>query len=753
MPTEHAELESALKLPTAAERDQTLKAIAVGAIGGRNWSLAAAALAKVEAPDAACQLQLNLTRNFAAMQQHRPAVYDALIAAKADPRFQIAASETGLPTILFTNHAGQTTSLSPGNNPLQGVGAMFSRLKNDLAQGVPLALCGVGDGYLINALAQKPPKLHLTMQHTVHIIEPMPQVLLLCMMMHDYTGDAGPIAQPRFRWHVGDTWQQQITDDVLGDLLTPFPMVNVSQGVDTHLIVAGLNQLRDRMLAEDLRRKHELDAYYNAITREQWVNLFGSFPDRPPRVLLITTRFSTVLQYSTRDAAQAFGQLGWETCIAIEPSDWQRHCGAGLRKVMYDFRPDLIFQIDHLRSEHNDLYPPQLPFVCWIQDHLPNLCNHEAGRSVGMRDFILSNLASLFVQQHGYPRRQMIDLPQLSRVPMRPTEWTSDGEDLIYVSNWSKPAADVATELVQRFSSPAPLRALMELVKDVLIDIYASGGAVPTYHDIRNIVTECENISGVTIYEPPLKNTVINAVFDSLNGTLYRHQALQWAVEVARERNLKLGLYGRGWNDNPQFAEFARGPVTPGEDLERLNRAAKINLQLEPYACFSHARLTSGLFAGGFFLIRDHPLNHLPQELLNFVDRVFDPSVCTVDEARRVVKDHHREKLEEMLARCACLGEQIDPISLVRDWQRNGTLIPHGCSLPRMGEVLFRDKAGFAAAVERYIDNAPLRYDISTEQRQHTQSRLSYRAGMEKVTRAIAKLIATEPQQQGKQAA
>src|SRR5262249_55587836 len=144
--------------------------------------------------------------------------------------------------------------------------------------------------------------------------------------------------------------------------------------------------------------------------------------------------------------------------------------------------------------------------------------------------------------------------------------------------------------------------------------------------------------------------------------------------------------------------------------------------------------------------------NHLTQDLLNFVDRVFDADVCTVEQARRVVKDHHREKLEETLAKCAALGEQVDPIGMLRDSQRGGTLIPQGFTLPPLDDVLFRDEATFAAAVTRFVNNPQLRYEISTEQRQNTQSRLSYRADLERVTRAIAKLIATE-QTPAKQAA
>jgi len=726
------------------ERDCLLRKVADGALQSKRWSVAEGALQRLVEKDAASQLQHNLARNFVALQEHRPQAYQAVIEAANDSRFQIAASASGMPTIHFSEQPGRATSFSIGNDPLKGVGVLFGKLKPDIDRGACLGLCGIGDGYLLNALAQKPPKLFMTMQQTIHIIEPQPQVLMLCMMMHDYSGAAGPIKQPRFRWFVGPDWQRVAEDELLGDLLTPLPALTINQGINAAVIATGLQVIQSKLGAADTGRKTEIEAYYSHVNEKDLINRFGSFPVVPPRVLLITTRFSTVLQYSTRDAAEAFGQLGWETMTIIEPSDWQRCNTLYMRKALADFKPDFVFQIDHLRHEHGDLFPPQLPFACWIQDHLPNLCNANAGAAVKARDFVLSGMGSLFVQQHSYPRRQVVDLPQLSRVPMRPTEWNSDGEDIVYVSNWSKTAGQIVPELLERFSNPPALRTLVEKCCNTIVDRYSAGKTVATHYDVRLILNDSEVATGVNITLPAMKDEVVNVIFDRLNNTLYRHQALQWAAETSRSLGLQLALYGRGWDTNPVFAPYARGPVAAGEALELLTRRSKINLQLEPYACFSHARLLSGLFAGGFYLIRDNPFNHLTQELLNFVDRHFDAGVCSVPQARAAVKDSYREKLEEVLTRCACLGEQVDPIGMVRDWQRGGTLIAQAISLPRLDEVLFDDRVSFEANVRRYINNAELRYEISTAQRQNTQSRLSYKAGLDRVVRAIGKLLTSE---------
>ena len=63
---------------------------------------------------------------------------------------------------------------------------------------------------------------------------------------------------------------------------------------------------------------------------------------------------------------------------------------AGQEHVLAEFRPDLVFQIDHLRSEQAGVFPPELPFVCWVQDNLPfNRTDSEVPLSYG--DVFLQN--------------------------------------------------------------------------------------------------------------------------------------------------------------------------------------------------------------------------------------------------------------------------------------------------------------------------------------------------------------------------
>jgi hypothetical protein len=237
---------------------------------------------------------------------------------------------------------------------------------------------------------------------------------------------------------------------------------------------------------------------------------------------------------------------------------------------------------------------------------------------------------------------------------------------------------------------------------------------------------------------------MVESIFDRLNNTLYRQQALGWAADVAKEFGLSFALYGRGWEKHPKFAQYAQGPVAPGAPLEELTRSVRLNLQVEPYACFTHARLLTGLFAGGFFIVRDHPFNHLSQELITFLHEHGCEDVTSNQQARQMIAPEHREALEAMLAKCHSMEEQGDCIELVQDWKRSRLLLPGAQALPRMSEILFRDRESLKTLVSRFLNDAEAREQIVYEQRLSTESRLSYTTGLRRVLREMSEKLSAE---------
>ena len=693
----------------------------------RDWAHAVAAFDQLppEARDFATGLKHNLSKNLAALQACRPAVYETLLALPAQQQFSVAPTPSGHPTIQCRRPDGSVVRFAAGPDPLAAVAAALPKLYERTPGGDAVALCGVGDGYLLQVLAQRPPALFMDRQQPVFVIEPQAQVLLQCLMIHDFTGPAGPIQHPRFRWFVGPDWQAPMRQALLDDLYLPCPTVTVGQGLDAQAVQAGLGSIVQTLAARDRDLAATIAGHYANLTPADLATFLEGRGNRPPRVLLLTTRFSTVLQFSTRDTAAAFERLGWAARVVIEPSPSHRVLRTAIAAELANFKPDLVFQIDHLRHEHQGLFPPTLPFACWIQDHLPHLASKEVGGRVGELDFVLTDAIATYVDKFAYPARQCVPL---SKLVVRTEPADLDGgraEDLVFVSSASAAPREMIAEAIGRFARSGHTEELIARCCRSMVETYERDESLPTYNDVCGVLRS--TLAGLGLSLPAEGFDVLARwMTHPFNDALYRQQALGWAADVADELGLTLGLYGKGWEKHPRFAPFARGPVEYGEPLRRLTRRSRINLQIVPYLCL-HQRLLDGLMAGGFFLIRTHPADVVPAELLRFIETNGDVAPA---------------RLIERCRPCLCTTGDEDVIAMVRAWQEAGQLTAADGPLPMFDEVAFDSAAGLAAKVSFALESPLFRQTVVDAQRRSVANRLSYDAGIRRVIGRIGALLA-----------
>lgn len=729
-----SELMSAAALGTAAD---TL-------MRRRQWAQAAWVFARMPERDVGQEMKRRLAANLASLQQHRHWVYDLLVSLPAQQQFSIVATASGRPTIQVQLPDGAVTTLAGGPDPLAAAAGALPKLYEQTSAGEAIALCGMGDGYLSVLLAHNPPALFMDKQQAVYLIEPEPQVVLQCLMIHDLSGAAGPIEQARFQWFIGPGWGDELKAVVGGDLLLPCPTVTVGQGLDTKRIVERLGSIVQNLVDRDAWRTAEVAKYYDQLDPARLAKIFGGGAGRPPRVLLLTTRFSTVLQYSTRDTAAAFERLGWEARVLIEPTPFHRVLRSGIAAALAEFKPDLVFQIDHLRQEHNGLFPERLAFACWIQDHLPHLASREVGARVGVNDFVLTDAIDTYEAKFAYPRRQCIPLPKLTVEPnLILAAEGGRGGDIVFVSNASRPADVMEAEALRLYGQTPETRELISDCCRRITATYGRGESLPTYSDVCGVLRGA--LAG-------LRMSLAADGFDALarwlthpfNDALYRQQALRWAAAVARREGLTLALYGKGWEANPEFAPFARGPVEYGEGLGDVTRRSRINLQVVPYLCL-HQRLLDGLMAGGFFLVRSHPADVAPAALLRLLDERLGRNVMTTPEAlARLPGDERCELLGRIAAcrSCLCTTGDEDVVAMVRAWEEAGQLDAAEGVLPRLDEVSFTDEASLAKCVGRFAHAPELRRAVASAQRASVGRRLSYDAGVRRVVIRMAELLA-----------
>jgi len=689
-------------------------------------------------------LKLRLARNMTELAEHRPELARRLEQADNDGAFQIAQGAGDQLTILHQPSGSQATMLSPGGDPATSTRQSMRQLEPAFENHQAVGVYGLGDGYLVKALAERRADDPLTPRTCVHVIVAEPQHLTAALAIHDYTGEAGPIRQPRFQWWVGLDWADQLEAALRGDLQLPFPQLCIEHAAQGRRIADRMRAVGQSVSTIALQVQPRVDAYYEQLDASELAAVFGDDPPRQPRALILTSRFTTVLQYSARDSAEALESLGWNVRLVMERSHYHQITGTSIQRHLDEHRPDMVFVIDHLRREYPKVFPKQLPWVCWIQDHLPNLTNRTAGASITRRDFVLTPVAPMYAERYDYPVRQILPVGKLTKMPTRPADWTSDGDDLAFVSHASQTPRRIIEQVVEMTGGDVSCEQIIRRCAQRMIDVYDAGRSIATPYEVRRLLDETEAETGIAINIPDLRPMVVDWLFTKLNNALYRHEALGWFADIAEQRGLSLALYGHGWESHPRFGKYARGVVQYGEDLEQLARRTKINLQIVPFFCL-HQRLLDGLAAGGFYLVRAHPFDMIAQRLIDFLDTHFGQQLFeSTDAARRAIDAAHRDELDQLFEASAPLAERGDPVVIVQNWRRAGWLVAQQPVLPQFDEVSFHDAASARQCVERFIDDPPARRTIADAQRQNIAGRLTYEAGLRRVTRQIGQRIHAE---------
>jgi hypothetical protein len=318
------------------------------------------------------------------------------------------------------------------------------------------------------------------------------------------------------------------------------------------------------------------------------------------RVLGITSRFTTFLQYSMRDWLASFQAMGHQTQLLIEQADHEMAGPMHFAQVCAEFRPDLLLLIDHYRGEFHGL-PMNVPCVMWVQDRLPNIFRAQAGAAQGDLDYVLGYGRQECVVAHGYPRERFLpsmvgfNAERFNVVASSGSEDRTEACDVSFVSHASMPPEKLVQAEIDKTAVPEVKRFLRDSL-DRLRAIYDDGGFVTEVGHIRKIVQQSMQDHGVRTSD---ESAVMDFFVQKVNNALFRQQAIGWVAELG----VRLHLYGRGWEQHPTFAAFARGVADNERQLCGIYRSSAINLQVTPFGAV-HQRLFDGLAAGGFFLLR-----------------------------------------------------------------------------------------------------------------------------------------------------
>lgn len=619
-----------------------------------------------------------------------------------------------------------------------------------------LIIHGLGLGHAALDIICASRTTFLQFQPLVAIYEPEPLAWALALHLHDWTR---ALAEPRVRLLAGPSAAAAL-EELLADPDRGLPALIA--GGPPWPGAAPESALRDLIAAAEQRRAARTTQLVQAVaarhrdrTTAEWAACFAraAAGETRLRVLGVTSRFTTVLQHAMRDWLAAFARAGHATRLVIEPDDHAHFSPLRIAEALADFDPHLLLQIDHLQAECGLLYPDNIPGVCWIQDNLPHLFQPAAGAAVRPLEFVVGHGFDECVGRFGYPAGRFLP----ARMPTNPAKFVVEGEteadlapyrcDVMFASNMTLNFAQRLARARDRFAAAGPAglifsNAFAEL-EAALRHPWFDG-----YYDFDALVARALTATCTEGLPPAVRNDLTNELLMLADQHL-REDTVRAAAAWAAQTGGTLRLYGHGWDQQPEFAVYAHGPVAHGLPLGRAFRGAKIALHA---GCNSalHQRVLDGLAAGGFLLIRDKlaDTEHLRfAAMVRWLEQAdAKPTAIRAADLPQPVADWVRRQR---------FWAGLDPDGSVTlrdshiDWwyqrmRETAADTPSGI-WPDLPRVLFRDGAALAEKLSYYVAHAEERRAIAERMRNTVIEQFSYDALVAELLRFISTALRARP--------
>lgn len=676
---------------------------------------------------------LRFARNMLALHERDTALATVIENTPTTGRVRIGPARDGSETLMRVG--SPTNPLCPAGTP-KGEVDRATRLLAELDdRSVSVLVSGVGDGYALGVLAAERAD-SLGAERPVFVVEPDAEFFRSVLLLHDWSGSGSPLLLERIFLVIGDDWADRLAALLEPDAQLLPPKATLASGPQHAGVVDALSRITETLAAETERRKTRIFRHNLGVCPDDTA---GRLTRPGARVLLFTTRFSTVLQHSTRHLAEGFRRTGCETEIVIERDPWRQQTIPSILGVVERFRPDLVVQINHHRHENPGLLPDTVPFVCVVQDNLANLLDGRAGGSMGPTDFAAGSWIRRYALDHGYPPDRCIEIPRLTRAPELPAVHTGGGADILYVSNHSATpvrALDLAAEDLDQ-AQPEAARIVRACGAD-LIAHGDDGGVIEDSIELDAFVGESCARHGFTGLAPDTLSILSDRLSVTVNNALYRRAGLRWVARAAEALSLKLVLHGRGWEDNPEFGRFAGGVIDYATALPEATSRARFCMVLEPYHPTQHQRALDTWMWGGLPLIRRRRRDAQQREFDRWIVRL-PPDAATLADALGSLGDDADEferVYHNQLGLHAWDGRG-DLIELHRERERRGVgdlnTLP-----PFYDDIAFSDEEELARVMRTLTDDPDRYAEIRRTQHDWVRPRFSYESGARRLLEQVA---------------
>ena len=396
---------------------------------------------------------------------------------------------------------------------------------------------------------------------------------------------------------------------------TLIPSKALFNNKDMAIIMNYLNDLiKDRPTMIQYHYKSIQDHYDNMSKQELSINIAA----QKPKILFATSRFTTALQYFTRDCIEACNQLDISTELLIEQEDIFRVSALEWLYRIDTYKPDIIFCIDHFRWSFEFL-SKKIPFVTWILDPLPHIMSCESAEKITEFDFVLNGMPdSKEFDQFHYPKSQLIDgiartNPRLYKsYDLTLEERTKYASDICIFSNSGNPEFglkaflnELKNECLTAFNNLEFYNIAEKIYNKLYSTIYKNSYNGIFIFDLKiyiKIMRQEFKAAGISFANKRLLERLAKTFMLEVGGRILRSVPIEWLFD----NHFQVKVWGSEWVDHPKLKGCAQGVAENGETLSKIINASKLVVGTNWYLS-AHPRVFETLFSNALYIGPDIP--------------------------------------------------------------------------------------------------------------------------------------------------
>ncbi|MBF0443984.1 MAG: hypothetical protein HQL68_00205 [Magnetococcales bacterium] len=291
-------------------------------------------------------------------------------------------------------------------------------------------------------------------------------------------------------------------------------------------------------------RKKLLDSYKEKCRQQKPEFIVG----KPLRVMFVTSRLTTVMQYNSRDLANGFHKNGCEVLFLIEEDEREQLGQFQLIKKQSEFAPHLIVHINHINNEY--LHPDTF-LVSWWQDLMPEITEgnkiewrkHDIVYSIDEKiDHFLHQSGAKNILRQGFCYDEEIFNNQNIKRKNKVVIIASSYRDFIKDTPQAK-----------------------KLVAELITHFTAGKSMTDEY------LNQLAQTSGFT------KDQILFRYW----SYIVRDISVEWLCELADK--IEVEVYGRYWDKNAIVYPFYKGELPHGPAVADIYNSAKYTLSPHPF--------------------------------------------------------------------------------------------------------------------------------------------------------------------------